>query len=422
MDLVDQLQSLKGRPPRRRRPGDEPALAHGPKGAPDPQALAALLDGAEVVELNGGRLLLRRTVQEAGELRAVGPLLDRALEAAVPLDQVVAIDTETTGLAGGTGTVAFLIGLARWESGHLVLDQALMPDYPDEPALLAWLARQLDRARALLSYNGKTFDLPLLRTRWRMHGERDVARDALPHLDLLHVVRRLFAHRLRTCSLENAERAILEARRQGDLPGKAAPRAFFRYLDGHELETMAAVFHHNAHDTVSILHLTRRIAALYADPERETLGDPSDWLGLAEWAEALGDLDRARHVFGLALTALRGTPQRTRIELRLAGICERTGREDEARALWRSVAERDPLAGWPAVKELARAHEQRQEWRESYALLDGAWQRFDQVRALRQQQGLWKLPAAWRQWMADCERLRRRLRQAASEEQLALPI
>jgi tetratricopeptide (TPR) repeat protein len=185
---------------------------------------------------------------------------------------------------------------------------------------------------------------------------------------------------------------------------------------------MAAVFRHNESDLLATSLLLARVAALYSEPSQREFGEPGDWLGLGDWAEQLGDLDRAHEVFSLALGALRDTPQRTKIELRLADLSRRLGREDEALGLWRAVAERDPLGGWPAVREIARWHEALAQWGSAYEVLDTAWQRFEQVRGLRTLTGASRLPAAWRQWMSECERLRTALRQASQEEQLTLPI
>jgi uncharacterized protein YprB with RNaseH-like and TPR domain len=378
-----------------------------------------LLEGAGLFQEGSSHLLLRRVERPfEADAAPIPALLARALATRTDLNRVVLLDSETTGLAGGTGTVAFLIGLAHIADGRIVIEQIFMPDYPEEPGLLSWLARRLGDFRALVTYNGKTFDMPLLRTRWNLQGDRDD--HAMPHLDLLHVARRLFGHRLRGCGLANIEKHVLGLGRDGDLPGRAAPKAYFRYLDGHELETMAAVFHHNEVDLASTAQLLARVSAFYARPGKESFGESGDWLGLGEWAEHLGDLDRAHESFQLALGNLGASSQRTRVELRLADLCRRMGRVEEAQRLWRSAAERDPLAGWPAVRELVRWHETRDEWREAFEMTDATWQRFEQVRSLRTVGGDSRLPTAWRQWMGECERLRIGLRQASQVEQLTL--
>lgn len=419
MDLVDQLKGLKARGGLRRRRLGEPERSPAQAQAPDPRLLAALLEGAEIVDDGGARLVMRRTEQRVPwDPGAVCALVGQALRVTVKPADLVVMDIETTGLAGGTGTIAFLIGFAHWEGQALAVEQALMPDYPDEPALLAWVKRRLAEFKVLVTYNGKTFDLPLLRTRLRLQGER--SERPMAHLDLLPIARRLFGHRLRSCGLAAIEREILLRGRRGDLPGAAIPRAYFRYLDGHEIETMVAVFRHHATDLAATARLLAQVAAFYADPAGLGFGDAGDLVGLGEWAEQMGDLPRAREIFALAHAALAAAPLRTKIELRLADLSRRTGREAEAILLWRAVAERDPLAGWPAVRELVRWHEGQGAWRSAFEVLEAAWRRFEQARELRSQRGESRLPAAWRQWMAECETLRAGLRQAAREEQLAL--
>ncbi len=421
MDLVDQLRGWQehGKPRRRRAVrGEGPPP---PADAPDPRTLAARLEGAEVVEEAGARLVLRRVEREfKPSTRAVAPLLRRVLGDDFAASDMLILDAETTGLAGGTGTVAFLVGLAHWEGKRLIIEQAFMPDHADEPALLAWLQRRLDAFRALASHSGKTFDLPLLRTRWRLAGEH--GKTDRPHFDLLHVARRLFAHRLRSCGMATVHERILGFQRGDDLPKKSPPRAYFRYLGDHEIDTMASVFQCNESDLIATASLLARVADFYAQPAKRGFGDAGDWLGLADWAEQLGDLEHAHAVLTLALGALRDTPRRTRIEMHLADLARRLGRGDEALALWQSVAERDPLAGWPAVREIAQWHERREEWSEAHGLLAATAQRFAQAHEMRSRLGESRLPAAWRQWMGECEQLRDALRQAAGEEQMTLAL
>ncbi|MBN1475559.1 ribonuclease H-like domain-containing protein [Candidatus Sumerlaeota bacterium] len=418
MDLIEQIRGLKGRGQRKRAARGRGSPSSGTP-APDPGELVRRLDGAEILSLPGGHLIVRRVEHPLPDSpEAISALLRSALGVRVEPREIIALDTETTGLAGGTGTVAFMVGMARFEGDGLVIEQALMPDYPDEPALLHWLGERLESCGALISFNGKTFDLPLLRTRRRLQGEGEDW--TLPHLDMLHVARRLFAHRLSGCGLAHIEQHILNTSRVGDLPGRLAPKAYFRYLEGHEIDLMAEVFRHNERDLVSTATLLARVAAFHAQPERMIFGDPGDWQGLGEWVEQMHDLERAREIFSLALGALRDTPLRTKLELRLADLSVHTGREEEALDLWRSVAERDPLSGWPAVREIARWNERRERWRAAFAVLDAAWARFEQVKGLRAHGGRSRLPRAWRQWMNECEKMRKDLRQAAGEEQLTL--
>jgi uncharacterized protein YprB with RNaseH-like and TPR domain len=161
------------------------------------------------------------------------------------------LDTETTGLGGGSGTLAFLVGVARFEANRLRLQQLLITRFGAERALLAALVERVQGGETLVSYNGKSFDLPLLAVRFRMHGIGDPL-VRLRHLDLLHPMRRRYGRQWENCRLATLERRLLGFVREGDLPGAAAPRAwidFVREGRGHGLQ---AVMRHNRLDLLSL--------------------------------------------------------------------------------------------------------------------------------------------------------------------------
>jgi uncharacterized protein YprB with RNaseH-like and TPR domain len=175
------------------------------------------------------------------------------------------LDTETSGLAGGTGTWAFLCGLARIRGADLELSQYLLTRLDAEPAYLEVLREELGPARLLVSYNGKTFDLPLLTTRLRLAGMR-VGLDAKAHLDLLFPVRRAFASRWPDCRLATAEMRLLGLRREGDLPGSEAPAAWLAWLRQGETAPLAGVLGHNRRDLLSLPALIPALALAFRDP------------------------------------------------------------------------------------------------------------------------------------------------------------
>jgi len=123
------------------------------------------------------------------------------------LDQFIFLDTETTGLSGGTGTMAFMVGVARYQNGHLMMEQFFLRSPAEEAALLAGLEHFCDGMAAVISYNGKTFDIPILNTRYILQGFTSPFED-LPHLDLLHLTRRIWKARLEQCNLGNIEQHI----------------------------------------------------------------------------------------------------------------------------------------------------------------------------------------------------------------------
>lgn len=174
-------------------------------------------------------------------------------------EQLVLFDTETTGLAGGTGTRAFMIGLADWHAGQFRVRQWLMTTLHAEAAMLAEVARCLRPDTVLVSYNGKCYDAPLLATRYRL------ARQASPlaglaHIDLLHPVRRRWRSEWPNCRLATAERELLGVVREDDLPGAEAPAAWLAYLRGGSSDKLHRVGVHNAQDLRSLGGVLGRFA------------------------------------------------------------------------------------------------------------------------------------------------------------------
>lgn len=190
------------------------------------------------------------------------------------------LDTETTGLAGGTGTVAFLIGLGWFERDTFVTRQLFARDYGEERAMLLGLRELLKGKRFLVSFNGKAFDANLLAARFIMNRMPDPL-TGLPHLDLLHPARRLLSHRLANRRLGTLEAAILGFEREGDVPGSEIPQRYFDWLRRRDGRLMADVFEHNRLDILSLAALAAHLAELL-DPDGEnTRYHPGDRLAAA---------------------------------------------------------------------------------------------------------------------------------------------
>ena len=167
---------------------------------------------------------------------------------------VLAFDTETTGLAGGTGTRAFMIGAADWRDGGLRIRQLCITRLAAEEAMLDAFARWLRPETVLLSYNGKSYDRPLLSTRYRLARMSDPL-PALRHVDLLHPMRRRYRNVWANCRLATAERELLGVLREDDLPGSEAPGAWLAYLRGGSASKLRRVGLHNAQDLRSLCGL-----------------------------------------------------------------------------------------------------------------------------------------------------------------------
>ena len=210
------------------------------------------------------------------------------------------LDTETTGLAGGTGTYAFLIGVGSIGDDGFHLRQYFMRDYHEEASVLASLAEQLAQFDVLITYNGKAYDQPLLETRYRMVRSRTPF-SRLQHMDLLFGARRLWKLRLESCRLVDLENQILGVERHGDLPGELIPYYYFEYLRMREAFRLVPIFHHNATDIVSLACLTAIVPAAFGDGAKLRHG--ADMVGVARWLAAAGRDEEALALFRRAVEA-----------------------------------------------------------------------------------------------------------------------
>ncbi|WP_019591958.1 ribonuclease H-like domain-containing protein [Thioalkalivibrio sp. ALE20] len=258
-------------------------------------------------------------------------------------ERVGFIDTETTGLAGGAGTVAFLVGLATPSGEGLRLRQWLMTAFAGEGAMLESVDAALAGCERLVSYNGKTFDLPLLRDRRRMQRRNDPADSA--HTDFLHSVRALYGHAWPDCRLRTAEERLLGLQRTDDLPGSDAPWAWQAYLRFGQADLLQRVVRHNADDIFSLAVLGPALAGVLADPPAQ-LASPE---GAARLLHRLRGPVEARRL--LQQCEQRLTPAG---QLWLAREWRRAGVRERAVALWQPLAEQ----GHPeAIEALAKYHE-----------------------------------------------------------------
>lgn len=193
--------------------------------------------------------------------RDVPPVIDASFGKLGTLarEQLLYFDTETTGLAGGTGTRAFMIGAADWQPEGLRLRQLTITTLTAEVAMLRHFAQWLGPDTVLVSYNGKCYDAPLLNTRYRL-ARLPSPLPGRPHLDLLHPSRRRWKGRWENCRLGTIERQVLGVVREDDLPGSEAPRAWLDYLRGGSARDLRRVADHNAQDLRSLAALCLHLA------------------------------------------------------------------------------------------------------------------------------------------------------------------
>ena len=197
------------------------------------------------------------------------------------LRRAVFIDTETTGLAGGAGTYAFLIGIGHLELDHMVVRQYLLPDFGHEWLMLNALEQALGGFAYTVSFNGKSFDIPLLKNRYVLN-QMITSLEDMPHLDLLHAARRIWRRRLPACDLQSLERYILNITRDNDLPGELVPQAYFEFIRKREALLLRDVLEHNYYDIVHMALLTFKIAAVCEAPLAH-LTHPPDIFSLAKY-------------------------------------------------------------------------------------------------------------------------------------------
>jgi uncharacterized protein YprB with RNaseH-like and TPR domain len=181
------------------------------------------------------------------------------------LRKTIFVDLETTGLSGGTGTFAFLVGVGHIELDHIVARQYLLPDFQYEWLMLKLVENNFGDFSQLITFNGKSFDVPLLRTRFVMN-RMESSLDQLQHIDLLHASRRLWKRRLTSCDLQNLEFAILGQTRIDDIPGEMIPQLYFEYIRKRNANLLRHVLEHNYHDIVNLVLLALHIAGVVNDP------------------------------------------------------------------------------------------------------------------------------------------------------------
>jgi uncharacterized protein len=189
------------------------------------------------------------------------------------------VDTETTGLMGGAGTTAFLIGAGYFTEDSFRLDQCFMRDYDDEEPMLAYLAERFAGCETVAGYNSKSFDLPLLRTRF-IQNRLPNRLEGVRHLDLVHVARRFWKRRLPDCTLGTVEREILGIERHGDVPGHLIPQIWLDYLHTRDARPLEGVFYHHRMDILSLVSLTGWISRRLGMPEGSGFDHSEDRLSV----------------------------------------------------------------------------------------------------------------------------------------------
>ena len=335
----------------------------------DRYRLMATTLGAELIHNHAGSYCLKRTLY-TWDYRHGQALLNHdrfkdplaltgfgaeASSATVDRDRLLFFDTETTGL-GGAGVVPFLIGCGSYTAAGIEVRQYIIPDYTDEAAMLEALNEELTNDAVIVSYNGRAFDIPIVRDRMIINR---VARDIRTsgHLDLLHATRRLYRRRLTSCTLTNIEREVFGFHREGDIPGYLIPSVYFEWLGEQKIGPIQSVLEHNCLDIISLAFLSEKIADIFA-----CHGDS---------LSSVGDLHSLARVYGRR----KQTDQVNRIYHRITSdglgdlsvdalwfhslAFKRSGQLDEAVGLWDRLTGGRGRESYLAHLELAKYYEHR---------------------------------------------------------------
>lgn len=275
----------------------------------------------------------------------------------VDVGKALFIDTETTGLAGGTGTLPFMIGIGYFTDRGFQVEQLLMRDYDEEHAVLHAVQERLAHCDMLVSYNGKCYDMNILSSRFMLNRIENPAMD-LPHLDLLFAVRRLWRRRIGDCSLSNVEREIIRFFRENDIPGYLIPGLYFDYLRSRDGKLLESVFTHNRWDIVTLVALTALMGQIYQSPQNY-LSHPLDLLSLGKTFGNMFKHEEAVVCFREALNYPEKSEEREEI-LRLLGFfLKRRGEWDRAIKVWEYIIRDYPHRIY-AYEELAKYLEHRE--------------------------------------------------------------
>jgi uncharacterized protein len=274
------------------------------------------------------------------------------------LQDYIFLDTETSGLAGGTGTYAFMIGLGFRTTIGFRLVQLFMRDPSQEAALLASLSRILEPFKVVVTFNGRGFDIPLMKARHVMNGIPQPF-DNLQHIDLLPVARKLWRNRLPSRALKSLEVDILGLpRTTEEVPGYLIPEMYFDYLRSGDARPLSGIFYHNGMDILSLAALFNFVNNLLVDPVDSQAIDSLDVLAIARMHEDLGNIEQAVSLYERAIS--QGLPRPFFIQTlqRFAQLYRRQGQWDQAILLWQKSALE--YRQCDACIELAKFYEHRQ--------------------------------------------------------------
>jgi hypothetical protein len=325
-----------------------------------PERLSQVLGASTKANQYGEYLSVRcwcaQPPQCSPDLRALRLLMSDAPDAIADPDDWLFLDTETTGLAGGSGTYAFLVGIAWWEDGGLEIEQFFLREYSEERSMLFALRERIAEHPVLVTFNGKSFDWPLLETRYRMSRKISLPTPRA-HLDFLHPARNLWRLRLGSVRLSELERHVLGWDRGADLLSGLIPQIYFDFLRGGPPERLVPVLNHNQMDLRGLAALSSRILSLLGDAEN--LGqDGLELFGVSRICEKRGQHTRARKLYEKSIASFLPTETDRAARRSLARLAKREGDFELACELWKHALG-NSRQGYEAYEELAIFYEHK---------------------------------------------------------------
>jgi uncharacterized protein YprB with RNaseH-like and TPR domain len=332
--------------------------------APESRPVAAgpfqVFENSYGLQVRYGRTVLGSGLEVKGEVLS---FLGRSADFE-PLDLASAliIDLETTGLAGGTGTVPFLVGLGFYRDGLFRLVQYFLHDLAEEGAMLKELGRFFQEMdfRSIVSYNGRAFDLPILETRFILHRQR-LPLAGLPHLDFLFAARGLWKHKYENCRLFHLAREVVQADRGEDIPSAEIPFRYFEYIRSGDFSLIEPILYHNQEDILSLLGLVITAATLSAEGRQDEflseMADAMDLYGLGNMYARAGQREQSARLFQRALEGRLTQEVALRAKKKLSHHYKKEGKWEEAVAIWQDMTSQNQISSF---RELAIHYEHRE--------------------------------------------------------------
>ena len=273
------------------------------------------------------------------------------------LTDMLFLDTETSGLAGGSGTFAFLIGVGRFQNDGFHLQQLIIKDPAAESAMLLYLSELVTRSSAFVTFNGKSFDLPIINTRYILNKLPNSFRDN-PHLDLLHISRKLWRKRIINCSLKDLEREILNFSRTGDdVPGWMIPEIYFEFLRTGDTKRISNVIYHNTQDIVSLAAVFIQISTMLENNIHIEDIHPSDRIAIGRIFVDLGSREIAEKIFMQSLDNKLSKFELLEVNKLLGKFYKYTMEFGKAKTYWETSADHEDLESCIELAKYFEHHE-----------------------------------------------------------------